>query len=70
MSQILVVRMRDMCVLFVIASNVLDKQRKPNALTSKRSASIPQGNQLFHPLNLLTDYLKQTDTMEPLITDC
>ena len=25
---------------------------------------IPQGNQLFHPSNLLTDYLKQTAIME------
>ena len=31
---------------------------------------IPQGNQLFHPLNLLTDYLKQTAIMEPFKTDC
>lgn len=31
---------------------------------------IPQGNQLFSPSNLLTDYLKQTGIMEPLITDC
>ena len=30
---------------------------------------IPQGNQLFHPLNLLTDHLKQTAIMEPLKTD-
>ncbi len=32
--------------------------------------SIPQRNQLFSPSNLLTDYLKQTGIMEPLITDC
>ena len=30
---------------------------------------IPQGNQLFYPSNLLTDHLKQTGIMEPLITD-
>ena len=30
---------------------------------------IPQRNQLFYPLNLLTDYLKQTAIMEPLILD-
>ena len=30
---------------------------------------IPQGNQLFHPSNLLIDHLKQTVIMEPLITD-
>ena len=30
---------------------------------------IPQENQLFHPSNLLTDHLKQTGIMEPLITD-
>ena len=34
------------------------------------SLGIPQGNQLFRPSNLLTDYLKQTGIMEPLITDC
>ena len=33
------------------------------------SRSIPQGNQIFQPSNLLTDYLKQTAIMEPLITD-
>ncbi len=32
--------------------------------------SIIQGNQLFHPSNLLTDYLKQTVKMEPLLIDC
>lgn len=31
--------------------------------------SIPQGNQIFQPSNLLTDYLKQTAIMEPLIID-
>ena len=31
--------------------------------------AIPQGNQLFHPSNLLTDHLKQTGIMEPLIAD-
>ena len=31
--------------------------------------SIPQGNQLFHHSNLLTDYLKQTVVMETLKTD-
>ena len=30
---------------------------------------IPQRNHLFHPSNLLTDYLKQTAIMESLITD-
>ena len=30
---------------------------------------IPQGNQLIRPSNLLTDHLKQTGIMEPLITD-
>ena len=34
------------------------------------SKGISQRNQLFHPSNLLTDYLKQTGIMEPLITDC
>jgi len=29
---------------------------------------IPQRNQLFHPSNLLTDHLKQTGIMEPLIS--
>ena len=29
---------------------------------------IPQRNQLFHPPNLLTDHLKQTGIMEPLIS--
>ena len=33
------------------------------------SKDIPQGNQLFHPQNLLTDYSKQTGIMEPLIID-
>ena len=33
------------------------------------SKGIPQRNQLFHPKNLLTDYLKQTGIMELLITD-
>lgn len=31
--------------------------------------NIPQGNQLFYLSNLLTDYLKQTVSMEPSITD-
>ena len=35
----------------------------------KEFLGIPQGNQIFHPSNILTDYLKQTGIMEPLITD-
>ena len=34
------------------------------------SKGIPQRNQLSYPSNLLTDHLKQTGIMEPLITDC
>jgi len=30
------------------------------------SKAIPQGNQLFHHSNVLTDHLKQTAIMEPL----
>ena len=36
---------------------------------SQSMKGIPQGNQLFHPSNLLTDHLKQTAIMELPITD-
>ena len=39
-------------------------------IVHRTSEGIPQRNQLFSPSNLLTDYLKQTGIMEPLITDC
>ena len=33
------------------------------------SLGIPQRNQSFYPLDLLTDHLKQTGITEPLILD-
>ena len=40
-----------------------------NQTTGGNFLVTPQWNQLFHPSNLLTDYLKQTAIMELLISE-